>query len=384
MTEPPLPRALVISRNFPPLVGGMERLNEHLVRELAPDWSVALCGPRGCGAFVAPGMTVREHAIRPLAGFLLGAFASALGLAWRLRPRRVIGGSGLVAPIVWVAARVSRAPAVLYLHGLDIIAPSRIYQWFWLPFVRAADLVLVNSGNTARLARERGVRPERIVILHPGTDLPDETGADVREAFRRRQGWIDRSVLLSVGRFTRRKGLAEFVAQALPAIVANDPATLLAIIGEEAVDALHGAGGGERVRIVAAAEAAGVASHVAFVGRCSEADLGCAYDAADVHVFPVLDLPGDVEGFGMVALESAAHGLPTVAFAVGGVPDAVVDGHTGRLVAPGDYGAFAAATLDLLRRGARSDGSRACRDFAAGKAWSVFGSRLRAALRDCA
>jgi phosphatidylinositol alpha-1,6-mannosyltransferase len=98
-------------------------------------------------------------------------------------------------------------------------------------------------------------------------------------------------------------------------------------------------------------------------------------------VFPVLDLPGDVEGFGMVALEAAAHGVPTVAFAVGGVPDAVADGRTGVLVAPGDYAALAAATLAQLDASNAADVAGQCRDFARGLDWAVFGARLRALLR---
>jgi phosphatidylinositol alpha-1,6-mannosyltransferase len=370
--------ALVITRNFPPLVGGMERLNQHLLRELAPDWRPALCGPDGCREFIAADVPVAEHAIRPLAIFLARSLIAALRFAIRLRPEFVVGGSGLVAPLVWIAARAIRARAVIYAHGLDLVAPSRVYQALWLPFIRAANLVLVNSANTRRLAIERGVGAERIVILHPGTDLHAPI-AGAREAFRHRHAWGDRPVLLSVGRFTRRKGLAEFVSEAFPAIVATQPEALLLVIGEEASDALHGSGRGERERILAAAERAGIASQVVFLGRCSEEELQLAYHAADCHVFPVLDLPGDVEGFGMVALEAAAHGLSTVAFAVGGVPDAVVDGQTGRLVRSGDYRAFADATLEVLA-GRGDANSQACRAFAADKAWPEFGRRLRASL----
>ena len=47
-----------------------------------------------------------------------------------------------------------------------------------------------------------------------------------------------------------------------------------------------------------------------------------------------IDHRHSVEGFGLVYLEAAAHGLPVVAHAVGGVPEAVVDGVTGLLVPP--------------------------------------------------
>jgi phosphatidylinositol alpha-1,6-mannosyltransferase len=176
---------------------------------------------------------------------------------------------------------------------------------------------------------------------------------------------------------TQRKGLAEFVAKALPAVVANHPDTLLVVIGDEASDALHGHAGSERDRILAAARTAGVEQSLYFLGRCDEVTLCAAYQAADLHVFPVLDLPGDVEGFGMVALESAAHGLPTVAFAVGGVSDAVQDGRTGTLVQPDDYAELGAVVIRRLAQPHEPRTVSICREFAAGKAWPIFGERLR-------
>jgi phosphatidylinositol alpha-1,6-mannosyltransferase len=222
-----------------------------------------------------------------------------------------------------------------------------------------------------------GVPAGSIEILHPGTSMPD-LGPDAGPAFRRERGLGEGGLLLSVGRLTRRKGLAEFVANAMPVILAARPDTRLLVIGGEAADALHGARGEEQARIESIARAAGVAHALRFLGRCAEADLAAAYQAADCHVFPVLDTPGDVEGFGMVALESAAHGLPTVAFAVGGVPDAVDPARSGALVAAGDYRAFAREALRFLQPDARAGFAEGSRAFAAALAWPRFGERLRA------
>ena len=373
-------RALLVTRNFPPLVGGMERVNQHLLIELARAWRVSLCGPADCAKWAPDAATVVATPLKPLLRFLLGNAWRAWRLARRERPHWVIAGSGLAAPMAWLAARASGARLAVYLHGLDIIAPSLIYQRFWLPFIRACDVVLVNSENTGRLARERGVVVGRISVLHPGTDIPDlDPGAG--PAFRGKHELGQCPLLLSVGRFTRRKGLAEFVALALPTIAAEQPDVLLLIIGEEASDALHGASGSERDRILTEARNAGVEANMRFLGRCDEAALHSAYLAGDCHVFPVLDLPGDVEGFGMVALESAAHGLPTVAFAVGGVPDAVEAGRTGELIMPGDYGAFAQAVSAQLATPSTAERLAGCRRFAEGKSWDKFGERLREILR---
>ncbi len=371
--------ALLVTRNFPPLLGGMEKVNQHLLDALQPAWRTALCGPAGCAAYTPPQTEVRQSRVKPLPLFLIATLWHATPLAWRCKPRWVIAGSGLTAPIAWLAARCAGGKAAVYLHGLDIVAPSRIYQWLWLPFIRRCDLALVNSANTAKLAQSRGVRPGITHVLHPGTDLPvldTEAAGD----FRVRHGFGERRLLLSVGRLTQRKGLVEFIAKALPAVAARYPDVLLVIIGDEASDALHARTGSERERILAAAKTAGVEQNLCFLGRCDDFALSAAYQVADMHIFPVLELPGDVEGFGMVALESAAHGLPTVAFAAGGVPDAVLDGQTGTLVEPGNYVALSEAVLEQLAHARESATTAACRAFAAGKAWPVFGERLRSLL----
>jgi phosphatidyl-myo-inositol dimannoside synthase len=370
------PLALLVTRNFPPLLGGMEKVNQHLLAALQPAWRTALCGPAGCAEYASPEAEVKQSRIKPLPMFLAITLWHAVRLAWRRKPEWVIAGSGLTAPIAWLAARCAGGRAAVYLHGLDIVAPSRVYQWLWLPFIRRCDLALVNSANTARLAQISGVRPDKLYVLHPGTDLPT-LDANAARDFRERCGFGQRPLLLSVGRLTQRKGLAEFVAKALPLVVSHYREALLLVIGDEASDALHTRTGSERERILAAARDGGVEKNLHFLGRCDGATLGAAYQAANLHIFPVLELPGDVEGFGMVALESAAHGLPTVAFAVGGVSDAVQDGRTGTLVEPGDYGILGEAVIRQLAQARDGSATAICRDFAAGKAWPVFGERLR-------
>jgi phosphatidylinositol alpha-1,6-mannosyltransferase len=188
-------------------------------------------------------------------------------------------------------------------------------------------------------------------------------------------------LLLSVGRLTPRKGLAEFIRQALPAILARNPDALLLVIGADASDAVRPAADSEHARILRSAEKAGVSAALRMLPPCNDATLSAAYRAADVHIFPVLDVPGDVEGFGMVAIEAAAHGLPTVGCRVGGVPDAIVEGITGSLVAPGDYAGFATRVHHWLARSDQPQMRTQCMAAAAAFGWDRFGERLHALLR---
>lgn len=378
MPEVQRPLALLITRNFPPLIGGMEKLNQHLLDALGLIYRTALCGPEGCSAFVTAGVEVLQCKINPLPIFLFMTLKNALLIGWRRKPSLVFAGSGLAAPIAWLVARCTGARAAVYLHGLDIIVPNRLYQWFWLPFIRRCDILIVNSANTALLARLQGVDSRSLHILNPGTDIPamDSNGM-VATQFRDRFGFGRRPLLISVGRLTQRKGLVEFVTGALPMVLESHPDVMLVVIGEEAAHALRARIGSERERVLQAARRVGVEHAIRFIGACDESTLDAAYQAATVHVFPVLELPGDVEGFGMVALEAAARGLSTVAFAVGGVPDAVQHGKTGRLCKSGDYQAFGQAVIEQIRCAREEAAINTCRQFAVSNAWPAFATRLK-------
>lgn len=383
-------RILLVTRNLPPLVGGMERLNWHMAEELAKVAEVRIVGPEGSAALAPVGIAVREAPLKPLWKFLWRARSLARAEARRWKPDVVLAGSGLTAPIARSAARVCGARTAVYAHGLDIAVRHAVYRAVWLPAIRRADRVIANSRATAELCRAVGVNSARIGIVHPGVDLPDgpispkERGGNESpsardtSSFRERHALGGRPLLLSVGRLSARKGLREFVARCLPRIVAARPDAMLLIVGDAPNQALHAqAQTPDSIRAVA--REAGVADNLLFLGTITDyTELRTVYRAADVHVFPVREIPGDPEGFGMVAVEAAAHGLPTVAFATGGVTDAVAEGQSGRLVTPGDYASFADGVLGVLVE--RESLRIRCVDFARQFVWPEFGAQIRAQL----
>jgi len=367
-------RLLLVTRNFPPLWGGMERLNKHLADELALEYDIRLIAPEGAEAF-APRAQAIPVPLRPLSRFLLSAAWTTVREAQRWKPEIVLAGSGVTAPMALCAARYCGARAVAYTHGLDLAAAHPIYRAAWLPCFKWLDGVIANSRATAGLARALGVRDERLQIVPPGVEIPI-LDAGARARFRSTHRLGNRPVMLSVGRLTTRKGLLEFVRDVLPRITADRPDTRLVVIGDAPTDSLHAkVQTPEMIR--AAALERGVADNVLFLGRRFGRDLADAYEAADVHVFPVRAIPNDPEGFGMVAIEAAAHGLPTVAYASGGVVDAVAPGESGLLVDIGDTAGFATSVMRLLD--ARPD-VEAIRRFAEGFSWDKFGRAIRESL----
>ena len=202
------PRILHITRNLPPLVGGMERLNWHIADELSRHAQVQLIGPSGAAALRPSAVPVTEVPLRPLPRFLLASAWQAVAVARRFQPHVVLAGSGLTAPAAWLAARACGARAHVYLHGLDAAVQHPAYRAVWHPAIRCMDGVIANSQPTAELARNLGVAAEKIRIVHPGVTLPTAPQSPAAlQDFRQRHQLGKRRLLLSVGRLTTRKGL---------------------------------------------------------------------------------------------------------------------------------------------------------------------------------
>jgi len=369
------PRILHITRNLPPLVGGMERLNWHIAEELSKRAEVKVIGPKGSRALKPENVSLTEAPLKPLPLYLLVTTLKAFWMALHWRPHVILAGSGLTAPIAWLASKLCRARSAVYLHGFDITAPSRIYQNLWATRFKKLDHVIVNSTPTRQLALNAGVAESRISIIHPGVTLPQQPQpAEAIAAFKQRHGLEGKKILLSVGRLTTRKGLREFVERAMPAIVQQEPDCVLVIVGEAPRNSL-GAGIQSRESIEEAAKAHGVQNHLRFLGGITDLALATAFESSDVHVFPVRHIPDDPEGFGMVAIEAAAHGLPTVAFATGGIVDAVSEGESGLLITNGNYVALAASVERVLS----NDNDRwktSTTLFAEQFAWPALGQRM--------
>lgn len=346
----------------------------HAVEALATDWQCHVVGPRGCRAFLPPGARVIELPAG-LLPYLLLALPVVAALALRHRFALCVAANGLVAPLAALASALSRCPWLAFVHGLDLVAQSRVYQALFVPVLRRARCLVANSRHTARVAEERGVLRERIQVLAPGVRLPDPAPPRLP-----RDGRAPR--MLSVGRLVERKGLAEFIERSLPRVVQRFADVRYVIVGAEPEHAARSATG-TRARIEAAAAAAGAAAHVEIAGAVSDAELAKHYAAADVLIFPSLGEGGDVEGFGMVLVEAAAHGLPAVAFDVGGVADAMSGGN-GVLVREGDYAAFAEAVTGLLGREWPGITAASCRAHAASFTWDRYAGVLRDLVRETA
>jgi glycosyltransferase involved in cell wall biosynthesis len=148
-----------------------------------------------------------------------------------------------------------------------------------------------------------------------------------------------------------KKGFADLLA-ADPAILARQPRARVVL-----------AGGGDLLEpLRRRAEELGIAGAVRFPGALEHPQALALIAECDVFVMPsVRDRRGNVDGLPIVVLEAMAAARPVVATAVSGLPLAIADRETGRLVAEHDSAALAAAVVELIEdaAGARRLGEAA-------------------------
>lgn len=368
-------KILIITRNLPPLIGGMERLNWHIADELSNENEVLILSHKEARNTAPEQCTFYGVPLTPLPVFLIFAFIKTFLICLTQKPDVIFAGSGLTAPIVTFWAKFFRKKSIIYIHGLDINNQSSIYRLIWVPFIQKADKVICNSTPTKQLCLKNNIKNERISIIHPGVNFPapPKNEALLTQILKDYQ-LEHKKIILSVGRLTDRKGLLEFIDQCMPSIIEQVPEALLIIIGETANHALNNKFQSKE-SIINIAKKHGLENKILFTGTIFDEALSSFFYLADVHVFPVKHIPNDPEGFGMVAIEAASHGLPTVAFSTGGVVDAISNNQSGYLVANADYKTLSQRTIEVIQ----SDSEiwiSSCISFSEHFSWLLFSRKL--------
>ena len=227
--------------------------------------------------------------------------------------------------IAGVAARTLGLPIVRSRHVTIPIKSALVY--------RLADRIVASGREAAAVVGRAGIAAEKIVALSPGVDLtrfhPAVDGATVREEL-----WASDGIPL-VGLVANVRGSKghRYLLEAAPAVLREFPATRVVIVGA-------GVGFDDVRRRVRELD---LERQVLMLGF--RRDIPEVLAALDVLVLPSIKS----EGASQVIVQALAVGTPVVATSVGGSPELIHDGETGRLVPPADAGALAAAIADLLR-----------------------------------
>jgi len=230
---------------------------------------------------------------------------------------------------------------------------SRLAPWLF----RNCRYVTVSEITKGELA-DLGVDRERIAVVTNGLDTPPShaTGHDTEPT------------LVAVSRLVPHKRI-EHAIDVVARLADRWPTLRLEVVGQ----------GPWHDVLRKHAEDRGVADRVILHGWLGEREKHEILARSWVHLCPSVK-----EGWGIVIMEAAANGVPSVAYrAAGGVAESIVEGRTGLLAK--DFDDFTGHVDDLLTdRVKREEMGRAGVAWAAGFDWSQSINRFESLVRDVA
>ncbi|HZP91128.1 MAG TPA: glycosyltransferase family 4 protein [Actinomycetota bacterium] len=372
-----IPRTLLVTNDYPPRVGGIQRTLHALVRELPPE-RVTVLGPAAEGAERFDG----GEPYRIVRGARRFAWPTPVA---RRSVERAIELSGAEVVLFGATYPLGLLGPGLARRGISYLCAAHGFE-YWLSLApgahalmrratsRASRVAVMCSAFVARVVRTAVPRGVPVSVLYPGADLERFRPDLPTEEVRVRHGLADRPLVVCVSRLVPRKG-QDVLIRAMAQVRRRVPDACLLIVGE-------GPYRGALERLAAEAPP----GSVVFAGQVSEEELPRYYAAADLFAMPCRTRLGglEVEGWGNVFIEAAACGRPVLAGDSGGAREALVDGVTGLLVDGSDVGAVADGLVSILadpelaRRMGRAGRERVERDYT----WRRAAEQLAGWLRE--
>jgi phosphatidylinositol alpha-1,6-mannosyltransferase len=325
-------KTLVITLEFPPQIGGIVTYVHDLASALDPEKTIVLA-PTYVGAAgwdkERPYKIIRKRLFFP--GFIWPRWIKLFFIV-----RRIVKLEGIevimihhVLPVGYIGVlmkKLKKTPFLLFSHGTDLIAGTAT-PWKKKMVMRVsnhAEQIIFNSKSLQ--TRWLRVLPEfekKCLVLYPCpqpdflTPPPDALLEELREKYALR----GKKVMLSISRLDEGKGFPHLI-RILPEVLKQVPNLVWFIVGD----------GPKRQYVMELVQKNNLQNIVRYVGQIPHADWKPYYYLADLFVLLTHPDEGKEEGLGLVFLEAAAAGIPTVAGRSGGVEEAVIDGQTGVVV----------------------------------------------------
>lgn len=306
--------AVLVTLDYPPEQGGVARYLSELAK--AAQGKLRVIAPL-CEVAKVEDCVERKQLLRK-------AWPRWSPLVWicRTRGARTVILVSHVFPVgtaAWLSKLLGGPEYAIIFHGLDIkLAKGRWKKWLLRRIAYRAYAVFANSEMTKGLLKTIAPRVRNLHVITPGVEV---LGTPKRDEARRRLGLDQqRPLVVSVTRLVPRKGI-DISLQAVANLQRKHDFGY-AIIGS----------GPDRDRLHGLAQVTG--ARVRWIENADDAAKWDWLAAADIFLMPAREETDDVEGFGIVYLEAALAGVPSVAGRSGGAPEAVLDGKTGVLVDP--------------------------------------------------
>ena len=322
----------LITRRYPPLIGGAEKVLSYLAPALAAEGAEVTVVTSAIPGLTATDPDPPVPVVRlPTAGTrFVGTWLYMRNLRrWLDRHPVDLAYVSMLKHDAYVAVGAGRRrgfPVVLRPEGAGATGDLAWQSWGRGGRAigrrcRGADAVVAISPAVRAELLATGYDPARIVDLPNGVPVPAGPWAP-------RPGWREAPRAAFVGRLAPEKGLGALV-EAWPIVRRAHPGARLALIGE----------GPERPSLEGLIGRLGLLGAVELPGLSPD-------PAADLRAADLFVLPSREEGMSIALLEAMALGVPAVASAIPGNAAILADGILGRLAPPDDPAALARAILD--------------------------------------
>jgi glycosyltransferase involved in cell wall biosynthesis len=317
--------SLFVTRKFPPSIGGMENVAYELHKRLSLLTDIKLVKWGGSNRWLP---VVLPYLFLHSSWVLLTRKISTIYLE-----------DGLLAPLGLALKSLFRKPAVITIHGRDIGFKNRFYQSVIPGCLNNLDKVVCVSDALMKTCASRGIDAKRLTVIENGVSDEYNAYLDKPELVKQVSQIVGadlsgKTILLSVGRLVEKKGIHWFVDKVMPSLAEMNCVYLIA-------------GDGPMLQAInKSIEEHKLKEHIYALGWADKDKLRILYNAADIFIMP--NIPVEVAGFGLVALEAASCGLTVVTSDWGGISDAIKNGKNGFLVKPGDAEEYIAKLRELL------------------------------------
>ena len=306
---------LVVSRSFPPELGGMQNLMWGLSRELSKNFMIKVFADYIEGHKDFDNQA--SFSIERVGGVkLLRKYRKAQLINEFIKKTKI---NGIIADH-WKSLELIKSSKKKYclIHSKEINYPkgSSLNKRV-LNVLNNVEKVIANSQFTKNLATECGVNENKIVVINPGIDpakkLEKKTMNKVESLLK-----VKTPRLITVSRFDKRKN-HEKVIMALRNLKQNYPDIVYICIGY----------GDEEENIKNLVKELNLEGQVMFFKEITNDLKNALIAKSNVFVMPSIIHKTSVEGFGIAYVEAAQYGIPSLGGKDGGASDAISHDKTG-------------------------------------------------------
>lgn len=332
---------LFVSHKYPPSTGGMEKQSFELIK--------------GMSSHVIVHTLLFEKEKENRLRFFWTLNASINRMLHDYPEIEIIHfNDGLLASFATFHRGYDRLKKIVTIHGLDVVFPLAFFQKKILPRLNQFDHIIAVSTATAEAAISRGVNAEKITVISNGVDhemvnknsltwqqlrklypqLPDNGKYMVtlgRPVKRKGVSWLMKEViprmptdfrLLMIGPFRKKKPFIEHLFSFLPAKLTHLLTLALGFPTDQTL-----------IRELLLSEPYKTQAH--HLGKIPVDHLSALLKYADAFLMPNINIPGDMEGFGLVCLEGSLSGTLVVASNIEGITQAIHNRRNGLLLPAG-------------------------------------------------